>query len=413
MREIVAASTGSAPGERPLVLVIVGTRPEAIKMAPVLEALRARPEVRSELVLTGQHTDLVDQVMQQFGLEARYNLELMKPGQTLYDVAHGCLDGLRDVVADCNPSALLVQGDTATVAFASLVGFFEKVLVGHVEAGLRSGDKWAPWPEEIFRRMTDVLSDWYFAPTARSADHLLQENVPEHQVFVTGNPVVDALHRFDPSREVDDPTLAAAIARREAGEGQLAVVTLHRRESFGAPIREAMSAIRELVDSEPGLEAVYPVHPNPNVKGPANEILGDHPRVHLIEPVDYFDLMAGIRRADLVLTDSGGIQEEAPSFGVPVLVLREVTERPEGVEAGVTELVGTDREKILARARHHLRQTRSDAAAPDNPYGDGRAGERIADIVIHSLTDTPRQVADWGATAAESSASAGSGSAAG
>ncbi len=364
-------------------------------MAPVLEALRGRPEVRSDLVLTGQHTDLVEKVMQQFGLEARYDLQLMKPGQTLYDVAHGCLDGLREVVADCKPSALLVQGDTATVAFASLVGFFEKVLVGHVEAGLRSGDKWAPWPEEIFRRLTDVLSDWYFAPTARSAGHLLKENVPEHQVFVTGNPVVDALHRFDPAHRVENPVLAGALDRREAGDGQLAIVTLHRRESFGAPIREAMGAILELVDSTPGLEAVYPVHPNPNVKGPADEILGAHPRIHLIEPVDYFDLMAGIRRADLVLTDSGGIQEEAPSFGTPVLVLREVTERPEGVEAGVTELVGTDRETILARARHHLGSTPAGAVSTDNPYGDGRAGERIADIVIQSLTGTPRQVEDW------------------
>ncbi len=387
----------ATPSGPPRVLVVVGTRPEAIKMAPVVEALRRRPEVVVDLALTGQHTDLVDGVLDRFGLEARFDLDLMRPDQTLYDVARGCLEGLREVVAEASPQAILVQGDTATVAFAALVGFFEKVAVGHVEAGLRSGDKWAPWPEEIFRRMTDVLSDWYFAPTAAAADNLRRENVSTDRIHVTGNPVVDALHRVAGSHEVVDATLAAAIRRRREGATQLVLVTLHRRESFGAPLREALGAIRALAVLEPDAEFVYPVHPNPNVSVPAREMLGGHPRIHLIDPVDYFDLVASLQAADLVLTDSGGIQEEAPSFGTPVLVLREVTERPEGVAAGVAQLVGTDAARIIERARAHLGAARTAVGArePLNPYGDGRAGERIADIVVSALANVPRQTDDW------------------
>jgi UDP-N-acetylglucosamine 2-epimerase len=363
-------------------------------MAPVLEALSRRPEVRAQLVLTGQHTDLVQSVLDRFGLEAAYDLALMRPGQSLYDVAHGVLDGLRNVVRDARPSAILVQGDTATVAFASLVGFFEKIPVGHVEAGLRSGDKWAPWPEEIFRRLTDVLSDWYFAPTADAAGHLLAENVPADRVFVTGNPVVDALRRVSGDHPVRDPDLSRILDRRRAGKGRLVLVTLHRRESFGAPLRDALDAIRTLAEAETDLEVVYPVHPNPQVHGPAHERLGGHPRIHLIQPVDYFDLVTALKEADLVLTDSGGIQEEAPSCGTPVLVLREVTERPEGVAAGVAELVGTDPARIVDRARAWLKRG-PNVEERVNPYGDGRAGERIADIVVSHLTGSPRTTEDW------------------
>lgn len=388
-----------ANDHRPTVLVVVGTRPEAIKMAPVHAALQRRPEIDVQLVVTGQHTDMVDQVMERFGLRADHDLGIMRPGQSLYDVAHACLDGIGAVIRQTRPDAVLVQGDTATVAFAALAGFFEKVRVGHVEAGLRSGDKWAPWPEEIFRRLTDVLSDWYFAPTARSAEHLRRENVPPEQIFVTGNPVVDALLSLDDSQPARDPALAEAVARRRAGEGQLALVTLHRRESFGQPIRDALGGIRDLVEAEPDLRVVYPVHPNPNVHGPAHEMLGGHPRIALLAPVDYFDLMTVVRWADLVLTDSGGIQEEAPSFGTPVLVLREVTERPEGVEAGAAELIGTDRAAILSRGQVHLAAARARAGGSErasaNPYGDGLAGARIADIVVHALTGVPRVTRDW------------------
>jgi UDP-N-acetylglucosamine 2-epimerase len=380
------------------VLVVVGTRPEAIKMAPVVEALSRRTEVDSELVLTGQHTDMVAPILERFGLEASRDLAIMRPGQSLYDVARGCLDGMRIVVQERRPDAILVQGDTATVAFTALVGFLERVRVGHVEAGLRSGDKWAPWPEEIFRRLTDVLSDWYFAPTAASADNLRREGVPEAAIQVTGNPVVDALRRVAEGHSVEHPVVREALERRAAGDGLLVLLTAHRRESFGEPLREALGAVRTLADAHPDTHWIYPVHPNPKVQGPAHEILGGHPRIRLIEPLDYFDLATTLGSADLVLTDSGGIQEEAPSFGTPVLVLREVTERPEGVDAGVAELVGTNAERIIAAATPRIERARSGAERRlgDNPYGDGRAGERIADIVVSDLAGVPRTIEDWG-----------------
>ncbi len=383
-------------GEEPSrVLVVVGTRPEAIKMAPVVEALEAlAPDLETRVALTGQHTDMVDQVLDAFALEPDWDLEIMKPGQTLYDVVHGALDGLRDVVREWEPDALLVQGDTATVFVGSLVAFFERVKVGHVEAGLRSGDKWAPFPEEIFRRLSDVLSDWYFAPTLRARDALLREGVPAHRIHVTGNTVVDALVDVG-SREVppEDPVLAELLDEVEGGDARLVLLTAHRRESFGAPLREALGAVRRLADEDPSLRVLYPVHPNPNVREPATEILGGHPRVRLTGPLGYLDLVAALRRADLVLTDSGGIQEEAPTFGAPVLVLREVTERPEGVDAGVAELVGTDADRILERSRAALARDRGEA--PPNPYGDGRAGARIADVLRADLRGGARTTGDW------------------
>jgi UDP-N-acetylglucosamine 2-epimerase (non-hydrolysing) len=379
---------------RPRVLVVVGTRPEAIKMAPVVRSLLARSaEVEPRLVLTGQHDELVDGVLDVFGLEPAHDLAIMSPGQTIYDVAHRCLDGLRDVVASERPAAILVQGDTATVCFGALVGFLEKVKVGHVEAGLRSHDKWAPWPEEIFRRLTDVLSDWYFAPTSESAANLHREGVPRTNVHVTGNTVVDALrHIGDHDRPVSNPALRAAIE----SDARLVLMTAHRRESFGAPIRGVFEAVRALADRHDDLRIVYPVHPNPNVREPAHALLGDHPRISLTDPVDYFDLVAGLREASLVLTDSGGIQEEAPTFGVPVLVLRDVTERPEGVEAGVATLVGTDPARILEAAEGALAGVRPGRSATTNPYGDGAAADRIADIVVSDLTGERRVTSDWG-----------------
>jgi UDP-N-acetylglucosamine 2-epimerase (non-hydrolysing) len=379
-------------GSRARVLVVVGTRPEAIKMAPVVEALRRRASaLETRVCLTGQHDDLVDQVLEAFALDPAYDLEIMRDGQTLYDVVHGALDGLRDVVRSFRPDVLLVQGDTATVFVGSLVGYFERVKVGHVEAGLRSHDKWAPFPEEIFRRLSDVLADSYFAPTVRARDALLAEGVPSTHIHVTGNTVVDALLSVagrDPA--VQDPTLARVLG----SDRRLVLLTAHRRESFGAPLREAFGAVRALADAVPDVEVVYPVHPNPNVRGPAEDLLSDHPRIHLTRPLGYLDLVTALRRAALVLTDSGGIQEEAPTFGTPVLVLREVTERPEGVEAGVAELVGTDGGRIVARSRAALERSPK-ASTPRNPYGDGKAGERIADILLSDLTGAARETEDW------------------
>lgn len=361
-------------------------------MGPVVSALQGySPGVETRVVLTGQHTTLVDQVLTAFDLKSNYELGIMKDGQTLYDVVHGTLDGLREVVRDFQPDVMLVQGDTATVFAASLVGFFERVRVGHVEAGLRSGDKNAPFPEEVLRRLTDVISDYYFAPTARSRDLLLAENVPAKGIHVTGNTVVDALMRVAAlNRPIENSTLRAVV---EDDSKRLVLLTAHRRESFGAPMRALFGAVRALADDFEDINVLYPVHPNPKVQGPAHEILSGHPRVKLTEPLDYFDLVAALQSASLVLTDSGGIQEEAPTFGTHVLVLREVTERPEGVDAGVAELVGTDASKILDRARAAL--TSAPESSTANPYGDGQASARIADIIVADLTGTVRTTEEW------------------
>jgi UDP-N-acetylglucosamine 2-epimerase (non-hydrolysing) len=387
------------------VLVVVGTRPEAIKMAPVVRALgRHADDVETRLVLSGQHTTLVDQVLEAFELSVQlaydldippYDLNAMQTGQSLYDVVSVCLPGLREVLRDFRPEVVLVEGDTATVFVASLAAFLERVKVGHVEAGLRSHDKWAPFPEEIFRRLTDVLADYYFAPTPHAADELLREGVPRERIHVTGNTVVDALLAVaELARPVKNAALSAALADERS---RLVLLTAHRRESFGEPLREVFAAVRALADRVPDLRIVYPVHPNPEVTRPARELLANHPRIVLTEPLDYFDLVAALRRASLILTDSGGIQEEAPTFGTPVLVLRRLTERPEGVEAGAAELVGTDGTRIVDRSLAALAKGRKrpEPGAATNPYGDGRAGERIADILVSDLTGRPRRTEDW------------------
>jgi len=381
--------------DRPRILVVVGTRPEGIKLAPVVHALQAHADaVETRVALTGQHTDLLDQVLEVFALPVDWDLDIMREGQDLYDVAQGCLTGLRPVLGAYRPDLVLVQGDTATVLFAALAAFFERIRVGHVEAGLRSGDKWQPYPEEVFRKLAGGVADLHFAPTRQARENLLREGVPADQVYLTGNTVVDALLGIAAQdRPVSNPALREALA-----EGRrLVLVTAHRRESFGAPLREIFQAIRTLADRHTDTVFLYPVHPNPNVRGPAEELLSGHPRIRLTAPLDYADLAAALRRATLVLTDSGGIQEEAPSFGTPVLVLREVTERPEGVRAGVARLVGTGRDRILQAADELLSDetARRAMATARNPYGDGQAGRRIADIVVHHLTGRPRQTTDW------------------
>ena len=378
----------------PRVLIVIGTRPEGIKLAPVITALKQHGQaVETRVVLTGQHTDLMDQVLQTFEIPTDWDLGIMREGQNLYDVAEGCMHGIRDVVREFRPRIMLVQGDTASVFFSSLVGFFERVKVGHVEAGLRSHDKWQPYPEEIFRRLTGVSADLHFAPTQQARENLLAENVPPAQVFLTGNTVVDALRTVNADKiGIASPELQAAIASRRP----LVLITAHRRESFGAPMREAFGAIRELADRHTDAIFFYPVHPNPEVQRAAREVLAGHESIVLTKPLGYFDLLAALRHATFALTDSGGIQEEAPTFGTPVLVMREVTERPEGVRAGIAQLVGTDHDKIVhlgsALLTGSLRQQMANAV---NPYGDGRAAERIADIVVSELTGAPRATTDW------------------
>ena len=378
----------------PKVLVVIGTRPEGIKLAPVIAALQARaPEVETRVALTGQHTDLMDQVLRVFGIPVSWDLGIMREGQDLYDVAEGCLNGLRAVVREYRPDLILVQGDTASVFFGALVGFFERVKVGHVEAGLRSHDKWRPYPEEIFRRLTGVTADLHFSPTNEAAQNLRAEGVPAEQVFVTGNTVVDALLQVvEKNVAVESADLARALG---AGK-KLVLITAHRRESFGAPMREAFGAIRALADENDDALFFYPVHPNPEVQRAATEVLAGHERIVLSRPLGYFDLVQALRAAHFALTDSGGIQEEAPTFGTPVLVMREVTERPEGIHAGIAELVGTDRSKIIELGSGLLKgELRRKMSHGGNPYGDGHAAARIADIVIHDLTGNPCKTEDW------------------
>ena len=372
-------------------------------MAPVVKALRDCPDLDSRLVLTGQHESLVDQILDVLELRPDYDLGIMQEGQSLYDVAQECLQGLGGVVREYRPDLLLAQGDTATVFFSSLVAFFERTRVGHVEAGLRSGDKWAPFPEEMFRRLTDVLTDLYFTPTSAARDNLLAEGFEPSQVYVTGNTVVDSLTRMASMEgEAEAPVLRSIL---EGAHGRLVLLTAHRRESFGQPLRDVFRAVRRLVDEHEDVRLLYPVHPNPNVVEPAEELLSDHPRIDLVEPLGYRDLVLALQGAHLILTDSGGIQEEAPTFGTPVLVLREVTERPEGVEAGVATLVGTDPEKILEEGHRILSRGPEENSSTHegdlpstpapNPYGDGRAGERIVDIIASVLTGESRSTVDW------------------
>jgi UDP-N-acetylglucosamine 2-epimerase (non-hydrolysing) len=376
---------------KPRVLVVIGTRPEGIKLAPVIAALDQRnDEVETRTALTGQHTHLMDQVLDVFHLRPDWDLDIMREGQDLYDVTEKCLSGLRSVLREYRPDLVLVEGDTASVFAAGLVAFYERTRVGHVEAGLRSGNKWQPWPEEVFRRLTGVVTDLHFAPTPAARTNLLREGVASGSVFVTGNTVVDAvLAMASVPHEPGNPDLRAAL---QSGR-RLVLVTAHRRESFGEPLRAAFGAIREVADRFDDILVLYPVHPNPNVRAAADEILAGHPRIVLTTPLDYLDLLAALRHCVLVLTDSGGIQEEAPTFGKPVLVMRELTERPEAVDAGVSVLVGTDPVKIAANATALLEGRGLRAVA--NPYGDGRAADRIADIVIHTLSGADRRTTDW------------------
>lgn len=361
-------------------------------MAPVVRSMRTyEPDIETRLILTGQHTTLVEQVLEVFSLAPDHDLGIMTEAQSLSDIVRGSIDGLRHVISDFSPEMVLVQGDTASVFAASISAFFEKIKVGHVEAGLRSHDKSAPFPEEVMRRLTDVVADLHFAPTQNAVVALHREGIQGDSIHLTGNTVVDALLSVAAVNEpVRNSDLRALITDKDV---RLVLLTAHRRESFGQPLQDIFAAVRKLVDRAQDVHVIYPVHPNPNVSGPANQALSTHPRIHLIEPLGYTDLIAVLKAVDLVLTDSGGIQEEAPTFGTHVLVLRDVTERPEGIEAGAAELVGTDQAVILDRSLAALAV--SGKAKSVNPYGDGRAGERIADIVHSELTGRTRRTEDW------------------
>lgn len=352
------------------ILVVYGTRPEAIKMAPVIAALRRPGSFAVTVCATGQHREMLDQVQDLLGLEPELDLGLMRRDQTLNGLAAATLAAMDEVLAARSPDWLLVQGDTTTAMAAALAAFHRGVRVGHVEAGLRTGDLARPFPEEANRRIVDALAAALFAPTERAGRALLAEGRDAARVHVVGNTVIDALRLLPRDPE-------PAPARPEV------LITVHRRESFGAPLCEIFAALRRLAESFPGVDWIYPVHRNPNVRGPAFERLGGLPNLQLHDPFDYRELVRRLARCRFALTDSGGIQEEAPAFGKPVLVLRDTTERPEGVEAGVARLVGTDRERIFAAAAELLTTPAAYAAMarPVNPYGDGHAAERIAAIL--------------------------------
>jgi UDP-N-acetylglucosamine 2-epimerase len=357
------------------VALVFGTRPEAIKMAPLVAELRRRRPV--SVVVTAQHRSLLDGVLRTFDLVPDVDLDLMQAGQSLTDLGGRALQALGRAFETVAPAAVLVHGDTTTTLAASIAAFYRGIPLGHVEAGLRTGDLRRPFPEEGNRRVTGAVADWHFCPTATSRRNLLAEGVKDEAILVTGNTVIDALLAALPR--------ARAAGRPEgvpAFEGRLLLVTAHRRESFGGGIEELCRGLLDLVERHPDLHVVYPVHPNPNVSGPARALL-THGRVHLVDPQEYLPFLWLLDRADIVLTDSGGIQEEAPSLGKPVLVARDVTERPEAVEAGTVRLVGTDRARIVAEVSRLLDDPAAYAAMARavNPYGDGKACGRIADFL--------------------------------
>ncbi len=369
------------------VLSIFGTRPEAVKMAPVVLALARTPGIDAAVCVTAQHREMLDQVLNVFGIHPDVDLNLMKPNQGLAQLTADILTHLEPVLDDLRPDWVLVQGDTTTVMAAALLAFYRHIRVGHVEAGLRTNDKRQPFPEEINRRIAGTLADLHFAPSEHSRQNLLAENIPDRQIVVTGNPAIDALQYIT---RLPCPAEAKQLLERMGvgpGGRQLVLVTAHRRENFGQPLEDICAALRELAESYPErLALLYAVHLNPNVQEPVYRLLGDVANITLTPPLDYLPMAHLMQRAHLVLTDSGGIQEEATSLGKPALVLREVTERPEGVEAGVLKLVGTDRGRILAEARRLLEDESAYRAMSQaaNPFGDGRAAERIVQALLQT-----------------------------
>lgn len=360
------------------VMVVFGTRPEAIKMAPlVLELQKYSDSIETIIVVTAQHRQMLDQVLETFSIEPHYDLDIMGKNQSLLDITGKILEKFDPVVKQELPDIILIHGDTTTTFAASLVAFYNQVRIGHVEAGLRTFDKYSPFPEEMNRQITDNLADLYFAPTSESKENLLKENHPESAIVITGNTAIDALKltvQSDYYHEVLDQL---------DPDKKLVLVTMHRRENQGQPMRNVFAALREMVDLHQEVEVVYPVHLSPAVQEAANDILAGHDRIHLIEPLDVLDFHNLASRSYFIMTDSGGVQEEAPSLGKPVLVLRDTTERPEGVRAGTLKLVGTDPvcvKQAMAALLTDETLYRQMSQAP-NPYGDGRASERIVQSI--------------------------------
>ena len=360
-------------------MTVFGTRPEAIKMAPlVLELKKHEKDIETIVTVTAQHREMLDQVLEVFDITPDYDLNIMKSRQSLKDVTIRALEGLDQVLKEIEPDIVLVHGDTSTTFVASLAAFYNQIAVGHVEAGLRTWNKYSPFPEELNRQLTGVIADLHFAPTSKAEQNLLQENKRPETIFVTGNTAIDAL-KTTVRKNYNHPVL------EKIGNDKMILLTAHRRENLGEPMRHMFKAIKRLVDEFSDVQVVYPVHLNPAVREVADEILGADSKIHLINPLEVIDFHNFLSRAHIIMTDSGGIQEEAPSLGVPVLVLRDTTERPEGIEAGTLKLAGTDEETIYNLAKELLtdQSEYERMAKASNPYGDGNASSRIVQAILY------------------------------
>ena len=364
-------------------MTVFGTRPEAIKMCPLVLEMQKYPDFIEPIVaVTAQHREMLDQVLQLFAIKPDYDLNIMTAGQTVYDVTGRALAGLKDVLAEAQPDMVLVHGDTTTTFVGALASFYAQIPVGHVEAGLRTGNKFSPYPEEMNRKLTGAIADIHFAPTSTSKNNLLKENIDPAAIVVTGNTVIDALQT---TVKADYRFTDSGLQKALAGGKRLILVTTHRRENLGEPMRHVYQALRKVLENHPDVEAIFPVHKNPKVREIVDEELGKLAQVHLIEPLDYEPFANLMAKVDIVLTDSGGIQEEAPALGKPVLVLRDTTERPEAVDAGTVKLVGTAYDDVLRETSLLLDDSKyyQSMAEAANPYGDGRACERIIRKILH------------------------------
>ena len=365
------------------VMSIFGTRPEAIKMAPLVKELEKRNEIESIVYVTAQHRQMLDQVLETFKIKPDYDLNIMKDGQTLGDITTRALTGIEGIIKEVKPDIVLVHGDTTTTFAGALAAFYNQVAIGHVEAGLRTNDKYSPFPEEMNRQMVDCMTDMYFAPTNISKANLLKENIEEEKIYVTGNTAIDAM-----ATTVDDNYQHPELDWIKSNE-RMILLTAHRRENLGEPMRHIFKAIKRIVDEFEDVKVIYPIHLNPKVRSVANEVFKDCDRVKLIEPLEVFDFHNFQNKSYIILTDSGGIQEEAPSLGKPVLVLRDTTERPEGIEAGTLKLVGTDEDVIYEETKKLLndKEEYEKMSKASNPYGDGHASERIVDAIINKFNN--------------------------
>ncbi len=366
------------------VMTIFGTRPEAIKMAPVVKALEAADDMESIVTVTAQHREMLDQVLHLFSITPDYDLNIMSQGQTLYDVTCKALLGLQGVLKEAKPDVVLVHGDTTTTFVGALAAFYEGIPVGHVEAGLRTGNIYSPFPEEMNRKLTGAIGTYHFAPTSTSESNLLKENINPAHLYVTGNTVIDALQT---TVQTDYTFKEELLNQIDYINNKVILVTTHRRENLGDPMRNVYEGIRDIINEQEDVEVIFPMHRNPKVRSIVQEVLGDMPRMHLIEPLEYEPFANLMARTYLIMTDSGGIQEEAPSLGKPVLVLRDTTERPEAVEAGTVKLVGTDKESVYRTATELLVNETAYVAMSNavNPYGDGLASDRIVQALRHEF----------------------------